>query len=190
MQGINTELFTGELVHLVALETDLYSKAFSRWSSDSEFLRLMDAGAARPHSAKAAKEWMEKHLENEDPSNYFFMIKTLGEEKIIGDIGLDGIRWNHGESFVGVGIGEREYWSKGYGTDAMRVILRFAFTELNLWRVSLDVFEYNPRAIRSYEKVGFVHEGRVRGILHRAGKRWDFLYMGITRPEWEKLEQQ
>ncbi len=66
----------------------------------------------------------------------------------------------------------------------MGIILRYAFTELNLWRVSLDVFEYNPRAVRSYEKVGFIHEGCVRQYLNRAGRRWDLIFMGITREEW------
>jgi RimJ/RimL family protein N-acetyltransferase len=66
----------------------------------------------------------------------------------------------------------------------MQVILRYAFQELNLRRVSLDTFEYNPRAIRSYEKAGFVHEGRVRKFLLREGRRWDMLFMGILREEW------
>ena len=66
----------------------------------------------------------------------------------------------------------------------MRVILRYAFTELNLHRVSLGLFEYNPRALRSYEKAGFKMEGRMRGTLHREGRRWDDLYMGILRTEW------
>lgn len=85
---------------------------------------------------------------------------------------------------MGIGIGEREYWSKGYGTDAMNVILRFAFDELNLYRISLNVFEYNQRAIRSYEKVGFVVEGREREFLRRAGRRWDMIFMGLLREEW------
>jgi RimJ/RimL family protein N-acetyltransferase len=88
---------------------------------------------------------------------------------------------------VGLGIGETNYWSKGYGTDAMNVLLRFAFIEINLRRVTLTVFEYNPRAIRSYEKAGFRHEGRKRQLLHREGKRWDELYMGILREEWMEL---
>jgi hypothetical protein len=80
----------------------------------------------------------------------------------------------------------REWLEKGVekGTDAMRVMLRYVFNELNLRRVSLIVFEYNLRAIRSYEKVGFVHEGRVRRVMQRDGRRWDFLYMGILREEW------
>lgn len=85
---------------------------------------------------------------------------------------------------MGIGIGEREYWSKGYGTDAMNVILRFAFDELNLYRISLNVFEYNQRAIRSYEKVGFVVEGREREFLRRGGRRWDMIFMGLLREEW------
>ncbi len=91
---------------------------------------------------------------------------------------------------MGIGLGERKYWSKGYGTDAMRIILRYAFTELNLHRVSLDTFEYNPRAIRSYEKAGFKIEGRVRQLLNREGRRWDVIYMGILREEWEKIRDE
>ena len=70
----------------------------------------------------------------------------------------------------------------------MRVILRFAFTELNLHRVSLTVFDYNQRAIRSYEKAGFRMEGRQRGFLKREGQRWDLIYMGILRSEWEATQ--
>jgi RimJ/RimL family protein N-acetyltransferase len=66
----------------------------------------------------------------------------------------------------------------------MNILLRFAFTEINLRRVTLTVFEYNPRAIRSYEKAGFRHEGRMRAVLNKEGRRWDVLYMGILREEW------
>ena len=69
----------------------------------------------------------------------------------------------------------------------MKVLLRYAFEELNLHRVNLSVFEYNPRAIRSYEKAGFRHEGRQRDALHRCGKRWDMLYMGILKSDWESM---
>jgi len=68
----------------------------------------------------------------------------------------------------------------------MNLILRFAFCELNLHRVNLNVFEYNPRAIHCYEKVGFKHEGRLRQCLNRDGRRWDLVYMGILRGEWQE----
>jgi RimJ/RimL family protein N-acetyltransferase len=80
-------------------------------------------------------------------------------------------------------------WGKGYGTDAMRVVLRYAFTELNLHRVSLDVFSYNPRAIRSYEKAGFKYEGCMRSRVQRDGKRWNMVFMGIMKEEWEESEK-
>ena len=97
--------------------------------------------------------------------------------------------WTHGDTFVGIGPGDREYWGKGYGTDAMKIILRYAFIELNLHWVSLDVFEYNQRGVRSSEKAGFVHEGRARQLLMCEGRRWDVLYMGILREDWIKQVQ-
>ena len=72
----------------------------------------------------------------------------------------------------------------------MGVLLRYAFAELNLRRVSLSVFEYNPRAMRSYEKAGFVVEGRRRQALNRDGRRWDVIHMGILREEWEGMKRE
>ena len=71
----------------------------------------------------------------------------------------------------------------------MRVILRYAFQELNLYRVTLGVFEYNKRAMRSYKKAGFSIEGRIRGEVLRQGRRWDTFIMGILRKEWLELER-
>jgi RimJ/RimL family protein N-acetyltransferase len=178
-------LFQGKLVRLAAQEVQAMAEAYSKWSSDSEFWRLMDSGSVRPFSVKTTKEWIEKNQEKEKLDQFSFAIRTLEDDRLIGDIGLDGIQWTHGDTFVGIGLGERDYWGKGYGTDAMQVILRFAFTELNLHRVSLNVFAYNPRAMKSYEKAGFKYEGRMRQMLHREGKYWDIVFMGITREEWE-----
>ena len=151
---------------------------------DSEYMRLLDSGAARPFSVKNTKELLEKDLEKDSPDLYMFLIKTLQDERLIGTIALDGVQDHHGDAFVSIGIGERQYWNQGYGTDAMRVILNYAFNELSLDRVSLNVFAYNSRAIRAYEKAGFKHEGCQREVLHRDGRRWDILYMGILRSEW------
>jgi RimJ/RimL family protein N-acetyltransferase len=180
------DLFHGELVRLAVEEPQAMAEAFSRrWARDSEFWRLANFDPARLWSVKGVKEWVEKQQEYDRGDQFAFSIRTIQEDRLIGDVGLDGVLWNHGESFVGIGIGEREYWGRGYGTDAMRLILRYAFSELNLQRVSLNVFEYNSRAIRSYEKIGFVHEGRQRGVLIRDGRRYDLVYMGILREEWQ-----
>jgi RimJ/RimL family protein N-acetyltransferase len=184
---MNVSLFQGELVHLIAPEPQLAAGLHSRWMRDSEFVRLLDTDPARLFSIDKNKEWFEKNLvEEQKDDELFLLIQTLEDDRTIGLIGLDGIRWTHGDAWIGIGLGDREYWGKGYGTDAMRILLRYAFEELNLHRLSLSVFEYNPRAIRSYEKVGFIVEGSARKFLNRDGQRYDMLFMGILREEWER----
>jgi RimJ/RimL family protein N-acetyltransferase len=179
------ELFTGKLVCLRAPEPQIVAETFNRWQRDSEYWRLLANDAAYPYSVKAIKEHFEKALLKEPPEFYMFLIYTLEEGRLIGEVGLDAPQWEHGDAFIGIGLGERDYWGKGYGSEAMRLIVRFAFNELNLERVSLSVFDYNPRAIRSYEKVGFKEEGRERGFLYRDGGRADLIFMGILRDEWQ-----
>jgi len=185
---MDADLFRSERVRLAAPNAESDAEMFARWSQDAEYLRLLDSEAARPRSAQQAKEMFKEHMEPEEPrpDAFNFVIRTLADDRLIGFVGLDGVRWTHGDAFLGIGIGEREYWDKGYGTDALRLLLRYAFTELNLHRVSLTVFDYNQRAIRAYEKAGFVVEGRMRQVLHRDGRRYDLLFMGLLREEWEK----
>lgn len=178
------DIFTGKLVRLSAVNPEEMSKAFSRWNRDSEFTRLLNMSVQPLRSAKAIQKWMDEDMAEPSSSDFFFTFRTLDENKLIGGLSLYVVDWAGRDSFVAIFIGEREDWSKGYGSDAMRLLLQYAFQELNLWRVSLGVFDYNPRAIRSYEKVGFCHEGRMRQYLNHEGKRWDILYMGILREEW------
>lgn len=186
------DLFKGDLVRLSAEEPETMVESYTRWARNSEYLRQLDSGPARLWSPQKVKEWLEKDLEEELEKQTFhwFGIRTLAGERLIGDIALDGIDWANGDSFVGISIGEKADWNKGYGTDAMRLILRYAFSELNLRRVSLTVFEYNPRGLRSYLKAGFTEEGRLRQYLHREGRRWDMIFMGILREEWRLQAQQ
>jgi RimJ/RimL family protein N-acetyltransferase len=181
---MNKNLLRGDLVRLTVEEPETLARLESQWSADSEYSRLLDWDPARRFSVKNSQKWIEKQYENE--GNYAFTIRTLDGDQIIGGIGLDAIRWTHRDCFVGIGLGDREFWGKGYGTDAIKIILRYAFIELNLLRVTLDVFEYNQRGVRSYEKAGFVYEGRARGLIMREGRRWDVIYMGILREDWLK----
>jgi RimJ/RimL family protein N-acetyltransferase len=180
--NMDSNLFQGELVRLAALDSEEVAAAVSRNSRDSEFFRLMDSSPCRPYTKEGTKKWIEKQLEEQNVVP--FAIRTLAEDRLIGDVGLGQVYWSHGDTYLGIGIGERDFWGKGYGTDAMKLALRYAFIELNLRRVTLNVYEYNPRAIRCYEKLGFQHEGRVRRYLNREGRRWDLIYMGIMKEEW------
>jgi RimJ/RimL family protein N-acetyltransferase len=182
------DIFTGKLVRLSAFDPEEMSKAWSRWYRNSEYARLLNSSARPMFSPKAELKWMEEEVGEIPPGSFYFAIRTLAEDTLIGELALDVVDWSGRDAFVGLSIGETDYWSRGYGTDVMNVLLRFAFTEVNLKRVSLGVFEYNPRAIRSYEKAGFRHEGHLRNLLNREGRRWDNLYMGILREEWLGLD--
>lgn len=179
------DVLTGKLVRLSAFDPEEMSKAFARWNLNSEYFRLLNSSARPMKSAKSNLKWME--AEEILLANHYFSIRARADDKLLGELALEVVDWVGRDAFVGIGIGETEYWSKGYGTDTMNVLLRYAFTEINLKRVTLTVFEYNPRAIRSYEKVGFRHEGHLRNLLNREGRRWNEVYMGILREEWMAL---
>lgn len=182
------DVFKGELVRLGAMDAEEAGKAFSRWTRDSEFRRLLDSGVFPLKSQKNLQDMVEKDLEENSINQHWFSIRKLDDNALLGDIELYIYSWSARDAFVGLGIGEREFWGRGYGTDVMKVMLRYAFTEVNLHRVTLTVFEYNPRAIRSYEKAGFRHEGRMRQALNKEGRRWDILVMGILRREWLEMQ--
>ena len=178
---------TGKLVRLAAYNPEEVGKAFSKWSRDSEYFRLMGAGAVFMPSARQATKFFEKDVEDLSQGVYFFGVRTLADDILIGEMNLEVVNWSGRDAFVGLSIGDRTNWGKGYGTEMVTLLLQFAFLEVNLRRVTLTVFEYNPRAIRTYERAGFHHEGRMRKFLNKEGRRWDMLFMGILREEW--LEQ-
>ncbi|HSB02114.1 MAG TPA: GNAT family protein [Anaerolineae bacterium] len=182
------DLFRGELVRFTFEEPDVKAKAEARWVRDSEYTRLSDSEPSHLPSEKKIKEYFDKQAENgPQPERYSFSVRTLDEDRYIGFLGM-WVDLIHSEAWVGLGIGERECWSKGYGTDMMKLCLRYVFTELCLERLSLAVHEYNPRALRSYEKCGFRLEGRTRKDVLREGRRTDTLWMGILREEWLQMQ--
>lgn len=176
---------TGELVRLIVPEKDTTAQLISRWSQDTEYHRLLDSGPAYPLLAGRVRETYDEWLSGE--RNSLFAIQTLADDRLVGMIDTDITQWHNADAYIGISIGERADRGKGYGTDAMRVLLGTGFTHMNLHRMSLNVYEYNPRALRSYLKAGFVVEGRLRQRINREGKRWDSIYMGVLRSEWEGL---
>lgn len=173
--------YCGKFVRLACVDLESDSTHWAQWSQNSEFMHLLDWGPIIPSTPKEIREWMEKA----QGKMFSFSIHTLAEDKPIGMIDLSGVNWTAGDAWLGVGIGDPDYWGKGYGSEAVNLLLRFGFEQLNLRRVSLTVFEYNERACKSYIKLGFKEEGRARQLLNRFDRRWDMIYMGILRQEWE-----
>ena len=185
---MHNDIYRGGKVRLVAIEPEKDAELMAAWRRDSEYSRLLDSDPVRLRSVGQTKEWLEKQQKADAFEEIGFVIRALKEDKPIGFVGLDGISWHNGNSWVGIGIGDREYWGKGCGTDAMQIIARYAFEELGLHRLTLNVFAYNTRAIRVYEKVGYKVEGRVLEAVHREGKLWDIIFMGLLRDEWRKVD--
>ena len=186
---MSQNLFQGNLVRLAAVEPVEIANAFFRWKHDMDYYLPLDSEPPTLFSLHQHKNWEEKWLEN-PPSHdsFFFGIRTTAEDKLIGFIAAFNIAWQHGDCLIAIGIGEADYRSKGYGTEAMRLMLAFCFNELNLRRVSLIVYDFNQRAQRSYHKNGFVIEGKIRDAVKRDGQRWSWIVMGVLREEWQALE--
>lgn len=180
---IPDNLFIGQKVCLKLGEPEAAGKQFSHWQRNSTYGRLLDTDPTVLWSAKKIKEWVEKD-NSEDSHQLLFHIHILEDDRWIGFMDLYVNDWVSMNTWVGIGIGEADAWSQGYGTDAMKVALRYAFLELGVPAVNLGVFAYNSRAQRSYQKAGFRMVGKERGRLQRDGERADVLYMIVTADEW------
>jgi RimJ/RimL family protein N-acetyltransferase len=187
---MESQLLTGELTRLVAADPEILGKLTAEWSQDTEFFMLFDSDPVQPRNAARANAFYRERAEKERPGSFPFLVQRLDDGMNIGEGGLWGAYSHNRDAWISIGIGERALWGKGYGSDATNVLLRFAFRELNLHRVNLVTFEYNPRAIRAYEKLGFQHEGQQRGGMKRGGQRWAILFMGILRDEWENANRE
>src|SRR5512134_3124525 len=98
------DIFTGKLVRLSAFDPEEMSKAFTRWNLNSEYQRLLNSSPNRMQSAKSTIKWMEEEIGEMSPANYYFSIRTLAEDKLIGELNLDVVNWQGRDAFVGLGI--------------------------------------------------------------------------------------
>ena len=129
------------------------------------------------------EEWFDRVRKAQD--QIVFAILTVEGGHLLGNCGLRNIDWKNRCASFGIFIGNKRFWGKGYGTEATRLLLRYAFEELNLHRVELEVYDFNTRAIRAYEKAGFRREGTRRQALYREGSWHDIHLMAILKEEWE-----
>lgn len=175
-------MLIGDRVRLRGIEREDLP-TFVRWFNDPEVRQYLMM--YEPMSMAKEERWFEEMLERKN--DFVFAIEAqIGEQWVhIGNVGLHRIDWKNRTAMFGIALGEKAYWGQGFGTDATRTMLRFAFEELNLHRVELEVFDFNPRAMRSYEKAGFRHEGTRRQALFRHGRYHDVHVMAILQSEYQ-----
>lgn len=158
---------------------------FVRWLNDPEVIAGLQLYA--PMSLKEEQAWYENMLKNH-PAEHPMVIEVErdGDWLPIGNCGLHLIDWRIRSTELGIFIGEKGYWNQGIGTRVMKLLLHYGFETLNLNRIALEVYDSNPRAIHTYEKAGFVLEGRKRQATYRNGKYSDVLIMSVLRSEWQE----
>lgn len=175
-------LLHGERVRLTAMtRQDL--GAIAGWQQDAEFLRLFDAVPSFSKTEDQLVSWLEQQQKSSE--DFLFAIRPLDGDDLLGFLTVGEILWSQGIGWLSIAIGAPAQHGRGYGSEAMRLALRFGFHELNLRRLQLTVFSYNQRAIALYEKLGFQREGTFREFLVRDGQTHDMYLYGLLRREWE-----
>jgi RimJ/RimL family protein N-acetyltransferase len=174
----------GERVYLRPAErSDV--PTFVRWFTDADVMRHLAMRAPMSEAGEAA--WFERMLAAQGRTDYHFVICRLDDDRPIGTIGLHEIDLENGHAELGIAIGEKDEWGKGLGADATRAICDFGFGTLRLERIGLFVYAGNDRARRTYEQVGFVHEGTMRNARFAFGRHEDVHLMSLLREEWAAL---
>lgn len=184
---LGKDLLQGELVCLTRPTKDDIAH-FARWSADMEYQRLLRRGMVYPGSVDDHEAWFADMWKAED--SYPFSIRTIVEDRLVGLLVIKDIFWQARHCSFFIGIGNPEMRGRGYGSDAVRVMLKYAFLEMNLNRVGLEVMAYNEAAMRSYQNVGFRLDGTLRAFVYRDGVYYDIHTMSILRSEWETLYNQ
>jgi diamine N-acetyltransferase len=156
---------------------------FARWMNDPEV--IANLVMYYPMSLANEEAWFERMIQRPQDEQIFVIEICPKDEWIpIGTCGYHEIDWRSRNTEVGISIGEKEWWNKGYGSEVMELLVKYGFETLNMHRVWLRVFERNKRAIRSYEKVGFIHEGQMRESDYKDGGYHNILIMSILRQEY------
>jgi len=186
---LTDQLFEGQHIRFAPPDADRDAERVSKWTHDPEYLRLLSADIAKPLSPGQIKKQYEELDKDAEKHNAFnFAIRLKEDDRLIGFARLYRIEWTHGTGSVQIGLGDRNDRGKGYGTEVLHMLLRYAFDELNLYRLAATTVEYNTGAIRFFERAGFNVEVRRRQAVQRDGKRWDVLMLGLLCDEWKRAE--
>lgn len=179
-------MILGKRVRLRAVErSDL--PRFVAWLNDAQVTRGLLV--ALPLSSADEEKWFDTMQARPlEEHTLAIEVDMEGGWMHVGNCGFHNLDWRNRSVELGLFIGEKQLWGQGYGSDVLRLLLRHGFNTLNLNRIYLQVFENNLGAIRSYEKVGFVHEGRLRQDIFKEGQYLDVLVMSVLRSEWQDSE--
>lgn len=167
----------GEKIYLSPVNPEDAEK-YVKWLNDANITQYLSI-----HNSFASLLGEKEFLEKASKEEFVFAIVKAENDELIGNIGLTKINYKDGSAELGIFIGEEENLSKGYGSEAIKLLVNFAFKELRLHNIMLTVYDLNPRAQRAYTKCGFKEFGRRHDAIYRHGKYHDLIYMEIINSE-------
>ncbi|MER5862034.1 GNAT family protein [Kitasatospora sp. NPDC002040] len=178
-------MFEGKLVRLRALRAE-DAEHHLRWRNDPEVVRLAAAGdpCFGPVTAEAVGLGFDTMLRLFPRESAVFTVEDLADGRVIGMADYRDLDPANGVATLGVTIGEREYWGRGHGAEALGLVVDHLFGAYGLNRLELDTWSGNDRAVRAFTRLGFREEGRRRSAVLVAGERYDRVLFGMLREEW------
>ena len=160
---------------------------FLKWFNDPEVVQYLDMYL--PMTEMSEEKFIEELGTTRAKSDALFVIEVIEGDstKPIGNCGLHQINSKDQNAIFGIIIGEKDYWSKGYGMEGARLLINYGFQQLNLHRISSAAVAFNERSIKLHKKLGFQEEGHLRQAMFKNGQYHDRLEFGILREEWRGL---
>ncbi len=172
-------MIAGEHIILRAFEREDAERCY-RWMNDPNIVRTLKS--RYPIAFQNEIEWLDRAMHGSvSDSERHFAIERKDDRTHIGNASIHDIEWVSRTAAFGLFIGEPSAWNRGFGSDAIRTLVRFAFDEMNLQKLRINVFDYNDRAKHVLEAQGFVQEGRLRSEFYREGTYHDIVILSIFR---------
>lgn len=172
-------MLAGKTIRLAILEEKYLDKIMQDWNNP-EMRKYL--GGYMPNSKTFEARWIESvHEQMKNRKSFYFALERIEDDEFLGTLGVHDIDWLSKSARIGITIHSPENWGKGYGTEAMKILISFAWKDLNLRRLELDVHAFNKRAIRVYEKMGFSQFGTAHGRFFIDGEYVDTILMELFR---------
>jgi RimJ/RimL family protein N-acetyltransferase len=169
-------MIAGDLVILRALETADLERCY-QWMNDPNVVRTLKSRYPMPFQQEA--EWLEQAVRPASATERHFAVERKDNRQHIGNASIHDIDWVSRNAAFGLFIGEPNAWNKGFGTDGVRALVRFAFEEMNLQKLRINVFDYNERAKHVLFALGFQQEGKLVREFYREGRYQDVVILSI-----------
>jgi RimJ/RimL family protein N-acetyltransferase len=176
-------LWQGERVRLRGIEPEDWEQ-LHRWDADTNAQRTGHR-VMPPRSRDATRQWAREQAQPDQDADDLRLAIESGDGKLAGALSTQQCDRRNGTFNLGIALG-REYWGKGFATEAIQLLLRYYFDELGYQKANARVYAFNDRSRQLFERLGFEHEGTIRSQVYGAGGHHDELWFGILADEFRE----